>query len=487
MKLSSEAKVGLVVLLGILVLTYMTFTAGGFRFGQESGYQIFVIFESAAGLDEQSQVRLAGVDIGRVERVELTDSKAKVTLRIDPDIKLKEGATASVRAMGLLGEKFLELRPGPGPGHVKEGATIPESEQAADLDRLIDQASAIAADVKTVTQSLRAALGTPEGEQSLKDIVASVRELTTNLNDTVKSSKDDFVRAVANIEDFSGTLKEDGPEVLASARRVMAQLEEIAAKVDSIVARVERGEGTIGKLVAKEDVYNKLDSALGSLNNITQKVERGEGTIGKLFSDEKAYEQLSSTLEGLGGTISRIQKFKTIVGIRNEYQFDEGDNKGYFSLTLQPREDKFYTVEIVDDPRGEVRRTVTQVDDREPVEKIESKRRLKFSALFGKRFADLTLRAGLMENSFGAGVDYDLLRDHLQLSFDAWDFSSDDPLNTRVHLKGTARLTLFRFLFVQGGYDNFLNKDIDTYFVGGGLRVEDDDLKYLIGGAGALF
>lgn len=486
MKLSSEAKVGLVVLLGILLLTYMTFTAGGFRFGQERGYQVFVIFESAAGLDEQSQVRLAGVEIGRVERVELTDSKAKVTLRIDPEVKLREGATASVRAMGLLGEKFLEIRSGAGPGFIKEGEAIPESAQAADLDRLIDQASAIAADVKTVTQSLRAALGTPEGEQSLKDVVANVRELTTNLNETVKTSKDDFVRAVANIEDFSASLKDEGPEVLASARRVMAQLEEIAAKVDNIVARVERGEGTIGKLVAKEDVYNKLDSALGSLNTITQKVERGEGTIGKLFTDEKAYEQLTSTLEGFGGTLSRIQKFKTIVGIRNEYQTDEGDNKGYFSVTLQPREDKFYTLEIIDDPRGEVRRTVTQVDESDPVVSLQTRRRLKFSALFGKRFADLTLRAGLMENSFGVGVDYDLFRDYLQLSLDAWDFSSDDPFNERVHLKGTARLTLFRYLFIQGGYDNFLNDEIDTFFVGGGLRVEDDDLKYLLG-SGALF
>ncbi len=317
--------------------------------------------------------------------------------------------------------------------------------------------------------------------------MANVRELSRNLNETVKSNRDNFTKTVANFEAFSRGLKQDGPEVMASLKRALAQVEEIGKKLDTVAARLERGEGTIGKLLKNEDVYTKLDSALGNLDAITKKVERGEGTIGKLFSDEKAYEQLTTTLEGIGGAVSRIQRFKTIVGLRSEYQTHTGENKGYFSVTLQPRDDKFYTLELVDDPRGQVRRTTTQIDGNAPVATLETRRRLKITALFGKRYADLILRAGLVENSFGAGADVLFFKDTLRFSIDAWAFNNDDPLSDRAHLKATGSYSLFRHLFVQGGYDNFLNKKSDTFFVGGGLRIEDDDLKYLLGSAPIKF
>ncbi len=163
MRLSSEAKVGLVVLAGVLILTYMTFTISGFRFGREPGYRIYAVFDTVAGLDDKSQVRLAGVSIGRVETIALTDSKAKVTLRINPEVTLQRGSRALVKALGLLGEKYVEVQPGTEAVTLAEGDTIEQSGRGADLDRLIDQASGVAEDLKAVTASLRNALGTAQG------------------------------------------------------------------------------------------------------------------------------------------------------------------------------------------------------------------------------------------------------------------------------------------------------------------------------------
>lgn len=478
MRLSPEARVGLVVMLGLLVLTYMTFTVGGYRFGRETGYRLFALFDTVAGLDEQSPVKVAGVEVGKVEAIGLRDGKANITLRIQPGVQLRRGTQAALRATGLLGEKYIELIPGTDEVYLKDGESLGESRQAADLDRLIGQFSDIAGDVKKVTAALREALGTPEGEQSLKDIVANVRELSRNLNETVRDNRENFTKAVANIQDASQSLKEELPRLMESLNRTSEKLEIIATKV-------EKGEGTLGKLITEEEVYNKLNSALGSIDTITKKVEKGEGTIGKLFSDDKAYDQITSTLEGLSGAVSRIERFKTTIGFRNEYQFDSGENKGYFSVQLQPREDKFYLLELVDDPRGKITETTTQVGSNPPVTELKSQHRLKINAEFGRRFSDLGLRIGLMENTFGAGADLHLFNDALRFSFDAWDFNSDDPENTRAHLKATAALSFFKYLFVQGGYDNFLNRKIDTGFVGGGIRFEDDDLKYLLG-SGAL-
>ncbi|HUK55383.1 MAG TPA: MlaD family protein [Nitrospiria bacterium] len=478
MRLSTEARVGLVVLLGVLILTYMTFKVGGYRFGTEAGYRIFALFDTVAGLDTKSKIRVAGVEVGQVETITLLDGQAKVTLRINPDIKLRKGTQAAVRATGLLGDKYLELVPGKEEGYLKDGDSIPQSEQVADLDRLINQFSSIATDIKAVSASLREALGTKEGETSMKEIVANIRDLSHNLSGAVKDNRENFTKAVANIQDVSASLKTDLPKLMESLNRTSEKLEAIATKV-------EKGEGTLGKLVQNDDVYNKLDSALQGLNNITQKVEKGEGTIGKLFTDDKAYDQITTALEGFGNAVNRIERFKTTIGFRNEYQLDTHENKGYFSVQLQPREDKFYLLELVDDPRGRVIKTITQFDNNGPVTQYETQHRLKFSAEFGRRFSDLALRVGLMENSFGGGADLYLFNDALKLSADIWDFNSDDPLNPHPHIKTTAGYTFFKYLFVQGGYDNYLNRKLDTGFIGGGLRFEDDDLKYLLG-SGAL-
>ncbi|MBI3596822.1 MAG: MCE family protein [Nitrospirae bacterium] len=478
MRLSTEARVGLVVLLGVLILTYMTFRVGGYRFGTEAGYRIYALFDSVAGLDTKSKIKVAGVEIGNVETIALLDGQAKVTLRINPDVKLRKGTQAAVRATGLLGDKYLELVPGKEEGYLKNGDSITQSEQVADLDRLINQFSSIATDIKTVSASLREALGTKEGETSLKEIVANIRELSHNLNGAVKDNRENFTKAVANIQDVSSSLKTDLPKLLESFNRTSEKLEAIATKV-------EKGEGTLGKLIEKDDVYNELDSALKGLNNITQKVERGEGTIGKLFTDEKAYDQITTTLEGLSNAVTRIERFKTTIGFRDEYQLHSQENKGYFSVQLQPREDKFYLLELVDDPRGRVTQTTTQTDNNPPVVETKSEHKLKFSAEFGRRFSDLALRVGLVENSFGGGTDFYLFNDALKFSADIWDFNSDDPENKHPHLKATATYSFFKYVFVQAGYDNFLNRKISNAIVGGGLRFEDEDLKYLLG-SGAL-
>ena len=87
-KLSAEAKVGLLVIAGAVILLYMTFAVGKFEFGEQKGYILLATFDSVAGLDVKASVRMAGVQIGSVVKVGLDDSRALVTMRIDPDVHI---------------------------------------------------------------------------------------------------------------------------------------------------------------------------------------------------------------------------------------------------------------------------------------------------------------------------------------------------------------------------------------------------------------
>lgn len=553
-KFSTEAKVGLVVLIGVGFLTYMTFKVGGYRFGQEEGYQIYAVFDSVAGVDLKTPVKIAGVTVGTVEQINLNDSKAQVTLRIKPDVKIRKGAQALVRSAGLLGEKYIEIinpeqqeeagtplsetpgsvetRPPSEPSSrqrskdplenmarwldrlgpetvyaqegkpsspalsdltteattfivaqvpqrqapfIREGEVIEQKGRSADMDQLINQLNTIADDLKAVSHTLKEVLGTKEGEKSLKEIIQNIQELTKNLNTVVKENRGNVNKTVTNLEEFSRFLKESGPQLMES--------------LNNIADKVEKGEGTIGKLVQDEELYNRLNGALADVKDVTDKIRKGEGTIGKLIYEEEAYNNLNTTLKGLGSTFDRLVQFKLFVSFRNEYQLDTSDNKGYFALRLQPRDHKYYLVEVVDEPRGRVIRTVTDTTTTPPgstetSDTLKTERRLRFSAQFARRFWDIWLRGGLMENTFGVGVDYEPLVDRLRFSLDAWDFNSEDPQMDHTRLKVTGALYFLRYFFVQAGYDNILNKDIDTFFIGGALRFEDDDLKYLLGSAG---
>jgi hypothetical protein len=99
------------------------------------------------------------------------------------------------------------------------------------------------------------------------------------------------------------------------------------------------------------------------------------------------------------------------------------------------------------------------------------------NAQIGKRFRNVVLRGGILDSTGGIGVDYMALNDRLKLTFEAFDFSS----NRNAHLKGYADLQLFKYLYLTGGWDDFIsNQGNSSGFVGLSIRFEDDDLKYLL-------
>src|SRR3990167_157814 len=276
--LSLEARVGAIVLAALALLLYATFNLKDWGFQRVEGERMYALFDSVSGLDKNAPVKMAGVPIGKVEEMGLHDSQAKVFFRIQPGVKIPEGSYASVKASGLLGDKYVEIVPGKGPGFLPNDARIPQQEGTSDLDALINRFGAVADDVKAVTASLRAALGTAEGEQSIKDIVAHFRGLAANLDFIVAENREAIKGTIANAEELTESLREEGPRLVATLNR--------------IADRLERGDGTLGKLLADDAVYAKLDSALANIDAVTKNLEQGKGTLGKLINDDETYQKI---------------------------------------------------------------------------------------------------------------------------------------------------------------------------------------------------
>jgi phospholipid/cholesterol/gamma-HCH transport system substrate-binding protein len=133
----TDVVVGLFVLVGLTCLGYLAIRLGKLELFASQGYVVFADFASVAGLKLGDPVEIAGVRIGRVEGIGLADDKARLTLRLSDGIKLQEDVIASVRARGLIGDKFVLVSPGASDKTIPPGGKIRETDSPPDIPDLI--------------------------------------------------------------------------------------------------------------------------------------------------------------------------------------------------------------------------------------------------------------------------------------------------------------------------------------------------------------
>ncbi|RMF77271.1 MAG: MCE family protein, partial [Nitrospirae bacterium] len=175
-----ETKVGLFVLLvGVLLFALSTQLEKG---EVKEGYVLKVRFDTVDGLEEKAPVRIAGVKVGQVERIDLEEGRALLTLRIEPGVEVPGDSRAELRTEGMLGEKYVAIIPGRDWAHrLAAGGTIGESVSQKSLDELLVSLGKLAADFGKITSSLAEAFGSEEGRQNLQAILQNMRDLTANV------------------------------------------------------------------------------------------------------------------------------------------------------------------------------------------------------------------------------------------------------------------------------------------------------------------
>ena len=132
-----EVIVGLFVMLGLCALAYLSVRLGQLQIGQGNTYDLTAVFPTVAGLREGATVEIAGVQVGRVQDIQLADYAAAVTLRIDKQVQLQEDAIASIRTRGLIGEKYVRVSPGGSDRLLTAGDRLREVEPPIDIETLI--------------------------------------------------------------------------------------------------------------------------------------------------------------------------------------------------------------------------------------------------------------------------------------------------------------------------------------------------------------
>jgi phospholipid/cholesterol/gamma-HCH transport system substrate-binding protein len=272
-------------------------------------------------------------------------------------------------------------------------------------------------------------------------------------------------------------------------QQILENVRVVTSEVREMVARGEGGRepamvGDVRQIVERvKTASESLDSALRNIDEATARIERGEGTLGRLSRDERLIDEVEGVAETVNDFVGGLNRLQTIVTLRTDYLFLMGAMKNYVEVRLQPREDKYYAIEIVSDPRGLTRFEQVDVDTTNPNDpphyrevRTVTTNTFRFSLQFAQRFGPFTGRFGIKESTGGAGLDLLLFGDRFELRQDLYGFGEVVIPRWRVSLG----YEFVRRLWLLGGVDDILTDNRRDYFAGLQLRFNDEDLKTIL-------
>jgi phospholipid/cholesterol/gamma-HCH transport system substrate-binding protein len=321
-KISPEFKVGVLVLVGIVLLFYMSFKLERFGVFRGKGYEVGMVLENASGLDTRSPVYIAGVQVGKIQKISLDGYKALVTLSLKEDVRVPANSKAAIRSQGLLGEKYVEIIPGSDTAFLAAGGRIKEVESARGFDEVFTNIDAAAKTFSETMGEFKGIIG--EGEKAnIKKSLDNIAAVSGDFRQLVATNKGNITTMVTNlskvakdVEEGKGTLG-----LLVKDETLYNDAKDTVASLKNLTRDVEQGKGTIGKLMTDETLYTDAKDTLKNFKEITDGINKGEGSLGKLMKDDKLYYEAEKTMKKIQKGAEGLQEMTpitilgTLVGI----------------------------------------------------------------------------------------------------------------------------------------------------------------------------
>lgn len=450
--------------------------------GTAGGYVVYAELHDAIGLAPQSRVLMAGIPVGAIQSIRLEGGRARVDIKMMPEVELHEDAAVGKRSASLLGEYYLQLSPGSqGRERLGDGGRIANVLESPTTDQIMTDLAHIADRVKLVAENLADTFGSEEGEAHMRATLRNLAQVTEALDQTVRENRATIQHTLLNLEAITGNGAPELQRILENVRVITDDVRLLVADNTSDV------KGSVGQIRDTLDRIHRasgnLESALEHIDSVSARLDRGEGTLGRLTKDETLIDEVQGVVEGVGDFVENVQRLQTIVGLRTDYNISSGALKNYVELRLQPAEDKYYLIEVIKDPRGYTTFEQIDVDTTDPTRpshyrevRTTTTSEFRFSLMFAKRIGYFTGRFGIKESTGGIGLDTHLFRDRIEINQDLFGFGEQLLPRWRVGFG----YEVIQRLWLLGGMDDILNPDRRDYYMGLQLRFNDQDLKAIL-------
>jgi phospholipid/cholesterol/gamma-HCH transport system substrate-binding protein len=470
------------VTIGTVGTGYIVLSADGLNGFNTKTYE--VVIPDATGLSTRSKVYLAGVVVGKVEEIILTGNEACLKISLFKDVEIRRDATLSRKSSSILGTSVLALDPGPQSSPIiSPGTRIGTDSSTGDMSVIFKMVEEMGGQISGILD---------EFQKNQMALLSISLETFNSIAGKIDSQSDEQLERISRILESTALITERTERMLSrnedDIESSVSDIREALSNIRDITGEIREGRGNIGRSVYDDRLY---ESVLATAEKATEAAD-------KLKEALDSINGLAKNMDGVVTNAGEIVEKATGLGIQVDtnvrYDFMSSQARAAASLRLEPRSgDRWYRVGVSSTPDGVSSRTVKEtagaggVVSREDT--TETRYSVAFDAELARRFGMLTLRGGLLENSAGVGLDIQPLK-WMALSGEVFNFKDGAVPNFR------GSLTFYPFfdpnsnkpwnwLYFRGGINNAFSDSRD-FFIGGGLRFADREVKGLVGLAPVL-
>jgi phospholipid/cholesterol/gamma-HCH transport system substrate-binding protein len=471
-------------------------------------------FNRVEGLREGDDIRVDGLRIGKVHKIELREPGIRVEGHIETEVKLYRDYAVFVESFTLLGGNFISISRGdPRTGDLPKDTVLVGAAKPSALDTV---GKVLSENSNLITDMLTSIKGAGE---ELKGLVQDIRTgqgtLPRLINDpkifdSMVKAMDEFRMLMEKANNGTGTLGKliNDPTLYDSLTASLTDIRGTAASAKGLFDKINSGQGAIGKLMTDakvaedlEKLMSNLRAASDDLRGIMDKITKGEGTLGKLVQDDSLYDRGKAVLDSADTVLGRVGRARVFIGADGAVYADNEYSTAKMYLRIWPDDTKYFQAGVTFlgfSATGPTIRFEEQLErgEDDTIAKGEIFAMYKVPWFFDNHVG---VRLGLLEGKPGGGVDINFRWGNWPLlaQFDIRDaYGSVEDEDIDENVRGPMTRASLRFPLWSPGGDSWWKQvlfatkvqagmsrlqDDPEFFIGGGIEFEDQDIRTLIG------
>lgn len=324
----SELKIGVMAVMALALTALLVIAVGGASGFAWERYDLRTNFANVQGLKSGAIVRVAGVEVGKVTRVELSGTGVDVhlSLKKENQSRVTTESYASIGSMSLLGEPLIDVSPSSTGTPLKDGDVIKSRRPAAQISDVAEtanegivQATALLTDLREGRGSLGKLFTDDQLYRELNAFMAAANGVATSINrgqgtlgKFTRDSKvyDELEKSIANLQEITRRINagEGSLGQLLKDERMAKSLTATSGNFEQVSARLNRNDNTAGKLLTEKELYDRINSTMQRLDDLTKNLNSGQGTAGQLLHNKEMYDNMNSAAKELKDLIAAIKQ-----------------------------------------------------------------------------------------------------------------------------------------------------------------------------------
>ncbi len=300
MKLSNEVKLGMSIFAAVIVFVGGIIYLRGVDF-QKREYTLTILYSNVNGLQEGNPITIAGLAVGKVEELKLIGTAIAVKVQIQNKVQFPVDSKAYIKSSSLMGGKLIAITPGIESKVLRNGDTLTGSYEA-DLTELTSTLAPISSNVLGILERVNATFD-EKTRHNIQGILADVNRSSSELERIIHDEGQRLDFAIGNFAAFSSNLSRFAMNLdsialsqrtnlytsMATIRIVTYNLQQASENLksttqslDVVLNKIQKGQGTLGKLVHEERLYNDIDSLASNLNLLVKDLRENPGKYVKV-------------------------------------------------------------------------------------------------------------------------------------------------------------------------------------------------------------